>query len=493
MLDPILPMVGESSQPPQPPLPPPEMFSTAQADPRQQLTVLYYNARSLLPKLDELRVCALSQKPDIICIVETWLSEDVTNNEILLPDYQVHRLDRNRHGGGVLVYAHNSLSTKVLLQGGPYNLEFLALLLKSGAIGNSFCICLFYRPPSSPVSIFDNLCTTLQVVNPVQFSTFLLLGDFNVNFCNPSHFLFSYVKDIMHSFSLSQVVPSCTHVNPNGSTSLIDLALLSDLSHLQSCVTLPPLSSSDHLGVSLALKWKTREKSHLTKPRRIWMYKNANFPKARELIQATNWEAVLSDDVDISTELWIKKFLEIMEECIPRQNLPKKKNLPWLTKNIVKHMRKRNDIFRKAKKSKLTSHFTKYRRLRNEVTSMLRLAKQKYFSSLMFADTKKFWKTVKVVKKQKDSIPALHEGAIHATTDADKANMLNNYFSRCWNYSEPQLSEPSDYPESSYHQDLLCTTDELVQLIQNLDVSKANGPDGVSARMLKATANSIAP
>ena len=90
----------------------------------KQLTVLYYNARSILPKLDELQANVLLQKPDIICTVETWLSDDVMDNELSLPDYQVHRLDHNRHGG-IALYTHNSLSCGVLLQGGPYNLEFL--------------------------------------------------------------------------------------------------------------------------------------------------------------------------------------------------------------------------------------------------------------------------------------------------------------------------------------------------------------------------------
>ena len=109
----------------------------------KQLTVLYYNARSILPKLEELRACVLFQKPDLVCIVESWLSEDVTDNEILLHDYQVHRLDRNRHGGGIVLYAHNSLSCKVLLQGGPHDLEFLALSVTSTSVANKFCICLF--------------------------------------------------------------------------------------------------------------------------------------------------------------------------------------------------------------------------------------------------------------------------------------------------------------------------------------------------------------
>ena len=101
------------------------------------------------------------QKPDLVCFVENWLSKDVTDNEILLPDYQVHSLDHNRHGGGIVLYAHNSLSYKILLQGGPHNLEFLHLSVTATSVANKFCICLFYRPLSPPVSIFDHLCTTL--------------------------------------------------------------------------------------------------------------------------------------------------------------------------------------------------------------------------------------------------------------------------------------------------------------------------------------------
>ena len=462
-----------------------------------QLSVLYYNARSILPKLDELHAAVLSQKPDLICIVETWLCEDVSDNELSLPDYQLYRLDRNRHGGGIMLYAHSSLSCKVLLQGGPFNLEFLALSVSAASVSHKFCICLFYRPPSSPVSIFDNLCITLQMINPAYFSTFLLLGDFNVDFCNPQHFMFSHLNNILCSFSLTQVVPSFTHVSPSGSKSLIDLALLADKSHLQSCSTIPPLSSSDHLGVSLTVKWKSRLETTRTNPRRIWMYKNADFSKACDLIQQTDWECLLSDDVERSTKLWTKRFLDIMEECVPQRVLQnRKRNLPWLTKNIIRHMRKRNSLFQGAKRTADPARFNKYKRMRNKVTAMLRSAKQKYFDSLSTAGNKKFWKTVKLLNKQQVSIPTLQEDGVSAVTDEEKSNMLNEYFSKCWNHSEPPLSDsfandPVEQDDSTV--DLLCSTDEIIHLIQGLDVTKANGPDGISARMLKATASSIAP
>ena len=107
------------------------------------------------------------------------------------------------------------------------------------------------------------------MINPAYFSTILLLGDFNVDFCNSQHFMFSHLNNLLCNFSLTQVVLSFTHVSPNGSKSLIDLALLADVSQLLNCSTIPPLSSSDHLGVSLSVKWGTCQKDTHTKPRCI--------------------------------------------------------------------------------------------------------------------------------------------------------------------------------------------------------------------------------
>jgi len=136
--------------------------------------VLYYNARSLIPKMDELRAIVESQRPSVICIVETWLSSEIRDQEISLPEYQVIRLDRNRHGGGILIYVHNAISSKVLLSG-PNELEFLAVSLCTPNSARKHCVVLLYRPPSSPVSFFDNFCSALHFFKPLpifKFCTF---------------------------------------------------------------------------------------------------------------------------------------------------------------------------------------------------------------------------------------------------------------------------------------------------------------------------------
>ena len=99
------------------------------------------------------------------------------------------------------------------------------------------------------MSIFEDLCSTLHILGPVKYSRFLLLGDFNVDFCNEDCYRYLIL------FSITQIVPSYTHVSPNGNISLIDLALLSDTNDLNHCCTIPPLSNSDHLGITISLKW----------------------------------------------------------------------------------------------------------------------------------------------------------------------------------------------------------------------------------------------
>ena len=48
---------------------------------------MYYNARSLLPKVNELAATAKVLQPTIICVVETWLSDQDTDPEISIEGF----------------------------------------------------------------------------------------------------------------------------------------------------------------------------------------------------------------------------------------------------------------------------------------------------------------------------------------------------------------------------------------------------------------------
>ena len=123
--------------------------------------------------------------------------------------------------------------------------------------------------------------------------------------------------------------------------------------------------------------------------------------------------------------------MSIMEECIPRRVLPSQRNLPWLNKNIKSAMRKRNTLFKK------TGYSAKFRSARNGVISLLRRAKANYFKNLNPRDSKKFWKAVKYLNKQQSTIPTLLQGDQIASSDIHKAELLNAFFSSCFNTSHP--------------------------------------------------------
>ena len=89
---------------------------------------------------------------------------------------------------------------------------------------------------------------------------------------------------------------------------------------------------------------------------------------------------------------------------------------------------------------------------------MIRSAKKNFFHS-MTPSSKQFWKIVKLHNKNQVSIPKLSNDNVHADTDREKAEMLNTFFAKCWNDSEPPLSEQT-YDDSLNEfdiDDLLCT------------------------------------
>ena len=52
------------------------------------------------------------------------------------------------------------------------------------------------------------------------------------------------------------------------------------------------------------------------------------------LIDSFDWASLLSNDINESWTNWCEQFLTIMRECIPTKTLPKRKNLPWLSKGL---------------------------------------------------------------------------------------------------------------------------------------------------------------
>ena len=456
------------------------------------LTILYFNARSLLPKIDELRALTLVHKPHLICIVESWLDKQILDCEVCIDNYDIVRHDRNRQGGGVLFFVSGSLSYNVLLPG-PSELELIILSINSLVL--PITVGLFYRPPSAPVCIFDTLlnCICLHVDVPL-LSNFILVGDFNVNLCNSHCPLLLKLQSFASSLDLTQVVSEPTHFS-SSSVSLIDLVYLSAPANLISCATIPSLANSDHLGLCVSIVAGSSKANPKRSRRKIWRYSLANFERACERFNETDWDSLFaSSDVNICWSNWKARFLEVMLECIPQSTLRTRRNLPWLTKSITQAIRRRNALFKAHKRSKSTPMYQKYRAARNRVTAMLRLSKARYFRKLRSQNSKDFWKSIKLLNKVDCSIPTLLSNGAEVADNCEKASLLNNFFYDCFNTKSPPLTcTPSTLPTCGCPPELLCTNAEVYDLIVGLDPSKSTGADGISAKMLRGTVDAVVP
>ena len=109
---------------------------------------------------------------------------------------------------------------------------------------------------------------------------------------------------------------------------------------------------------------------------------------------------------------------------------------------------------------------------------------------------KQFWKYVSSKTKSKGKIVDLHnpDGNL-VTDDRGKAEILNNHFASVFTKEDKSYMPTLDI--KTKHLKILETIDisleTLTKNLKSLNISKASGPDGINARILRETADQLAP
>ena len=85
-----------------------DTFSTLQSF--TGLVVAHLNVCSLYKNIEEIRHILPENNIPILTLCETRLDDSITNAEISVQGYRSVRRDRNRCGGGLIVYIHESLN-----------------------------------------------------------------------------------------------------------------------------------------------------------------------------------------------------------------------------------------------------------------------------------------------------------------------------------------------------------------------------------------------
>ena len=118
---------------------------------------------------------------------------------------------------------------------------------------------------------------------------------------------------------------------------------------------------------------------------------------------------------------YLSKIDSLLDTHAPSKKLNKKElkflTKPWITQGLQNSIKKKNNIYSKFVKCKnkimKEFHFSNYKNYRNLLSTLLKRAKEKYFTNFFnenIKDIKKTWKGIKTLvsmKQKNNDIPSL--------------------------------------------------------------------------------------
>lgn len=440
-------------------------------------------------KLTSLESLVISIEPDFLAVTETWLTKDIKDFEMALPNYAIVRKDRPSRGGGVAILIKRDIPFIALPEVIGVEAVFCKLLYAPRPI---FVGCV-YRSPSSDRDTLQSLYAYMH--QHVLGAKLVLLGDFNlpdINWQTMQHHsaCSDILIDTMLTFNLSQIVTQPTRVQKSCS-SILDLVFLSE--HFPSDKAKVDIldGMSDH---SIILCTVPTSDTH-TQLKSFVTYPDFNNADDTSVIDHLSFELAsfehLGNDINTDIETLWKKFKAIVSHCIdnyvPTKKKQTKKQNPWITRDII-HAKRKVKRLRKQLKTKRDPE------LRNNLslalTSMktkIRSAKSMYFSHTLPAFLKtspqKFWNYLNP-KKRDSNFASPDDNKI-------KANLFNDYFKSVFTEDNgicPDISIPLNQRLNP----LTVSETGVLNLLLMLDTKKGAGPDNIPNVFLKRYAEWMA-
>ena len=284
---------------------------------------------------------------------ETWLHDDISSEELNLPNFNIFRFDRKpttsqfERGGGVMVAIHRKYSS---IEVTPLHtsLEQLYILVKLGS--SNVIINAVYIPPNSSIDTYVSYTEQLEhlfELNPT--SELFIVGDFNLphviwknvnceikcefeNATNEEIEIASLMSNSMNYLNLFQ-----TNNIPNTKNRTLDLIFVHDencKTKKADCTFVPIDSYHPALDIIFSLKDDFTSLKFLDVKYR---FENADYEKINHEIISLNWFHYFEQhSLELSLSYFYEKIYEIIENYVPKQIIYSDTYPPWYSKELKK-------------------------------------------------------------------------------------------------------------------------------------------------------------
>ena len=130
----------------------------------------------------------MSGRFDILLITETKIDATLSNSQFNVEGFCMYRVDRNAHGGGMMIFIRNDICFHVVTR---FNIDMSSfrtesMLLKVKMNKSWFAIVGIYRPPNIRKSQWKlEVSANFEAVTTISKDT-ILLGDLNCDVMEPN-------------------------------------------------------------------------------------------------------------------------------------------------------------------------------------------------------------------------------------------------------------------------------------------------------------------
>ena len=393
----------------------------------------------------------------------------------------------------MLLAVRSSLFSSIQQIDIPTDLEFVCCEVTTN--NDKFLLASCYRPPNSNISWCRKFGETLQYLRDV-YDQIVIAGDFNLpsidwncleNTTGSDELEFT---EILNDYFLKQLSVEPTRLN-----NVLDLIITSSPDRVEVLDIISPNDAgifTDH--AILQFEIKIQPEKAKTSRSFVFDYHNTDFNALRNAIQTENLSAVIDPTFDINKNWsnWITAFNSLISRYVKTKTLKRKRNPPWLTGEILHELHVKNTMTMR----------NKFKQLRSRVKHMIANARKNYFISVateLNSNPKRFWSLFKYASK-KSSLPQRmtlrssdNDDTIAADDPNSIADLFNTFFASVFHQDQTHPANETTITDENCLTDIELTVDDILPLLHSLNEHKATGPDGISNKILKETAEQVAP
>ena len=380
---------------------------------------------NFLEKKIEPLTSLVKDKIDILMVSETKLNDTFPLNQFEIDGYsQQYRLDRNRHGGGIIVYVKDNLPSKEVSSLDLSNhVESIFIEITIGK--TKWLLGSGYNPRKSNISCFLSHIGKEIDKNLISHDNIIIIGDFNCPVYE------NEMTEFCEIYNLENLIkhPTC-YKNPSNPSS-IDVILTNRKSSFKNSMTIETGLSDFHKLTVTVLKSQCKKMDPLIINYRNYKKFDGNVFRedlSRQL-NVLNIDTITYDQFKII-------FMATLDWHAPQKKKTiRGNNAPFMNKTLSKAFMHRSKLRNSFNKNPTEENWGLFKKQRNFCVNLLKKEKKKYYNNLdlnIFEDSKNFWQSVKPLFSDKENVKnrniTIVENGTVTSNKKDVAEKLNNYF-----------------------------------------------------------------